>query len=563
MSIIDHLADIDWRSVPSAGEYHSYANLMYEIKPEEIFSGLFYYGMFNEKLPPMFTTEMLKKLNNGNFDARKNDPRNYIKCFVFKNKYNITGINIRRELAIPHPLAYYHLCKLIEEKWEEIQEYFFEKTKKESHKVSRIHIRRKKDTKRLFHMNYKNFNKDEALDTKLAIGKKYKVHLDIAQCFPSMYTHAIDWAMTGKIEAKKDQKDKKRLGYRLDFRTRNTKNGETNGILVAGDCYSIISEIILVAIDHKMVKENYKYYRNIDDYIYYAETYEDAEKFVRDLAYILNQYNLKLNDKKTTILPLPQANMEYWTEQLKAFGHAKIKNTDSQKDEQKIFHYTDLNRYMNLAISLCNETKNIAVINYAIKTVSSYYLGKKAKEYYLQQIHHFILLYPYLIPILDEYVIQPFYYIESELELDYNFNSEIHKMLEDIIKQGIQNQNDSTISHVLYLAIKYGLEIKNEVLKIHEYLKFNTDNDCILLTVLYKYTEVFKNPSYSRLKGYLYSYAKQKIENNQEDEYWLFVYEILRKRRKVAFNDNFLNILRKNDISFFKELKETPPCHTT
>jgi hypothetical protein len=84
--------------------------------------------------------------------------------------------------------------------------YFEDKTNNQSHKISRIHIRKLKNKKHLFEMNYKNFLKDDLdIENVLSIGSRYVVKADISNCFPSIYTHSIPWALVGKESAKKDK----------------------------------------------------------------------------------------------------------------------------------------------------------------------------------------------------------------------------------------------------------------------------------------------------------------------------------------------------------------------
>ena len=65
------------------------------------------------------------------------------------------------------------------------------KTNDDIYKISQIHLRKMKGTKKLFDMNYNNFKTDDTLMDELKIGKRYVVKADISNCFPSIYTHSI------------------------------------------------------------------------------------------------------------------------------------------------------------------------------------------------------------------------------------------------------------------------------------------------------------------------------------------------------------------------------------
>lgn len=57
-------------------------------------------------------------------------------------------------------MAHELLCKCLSENWNQIVEHFNMKTSGQSRIISRIHIRKMRDTDALFEMNYKNWRSD-------------------------------------------------------------------------------------------------------------------------------------------------------------------------------------------------------------------------------------------------------------------------------------------------------------------------------------------------------------------------------------------------------------------
>ena len=168
--------------------YFDYAN---EISKDELLEGLLGYGMFAEKVPPIFTSESLYEycIANG-YDWLDKKEHSAISYESMRN------ISIPRILSIPYPTTYINQCKFISDKWDDIQQYFRERTESNSFKKSQIHIRKIHDKKQLFEMNYKDFDsKYGILETVISIGAKYVVKADISNCFPSIYTHAISWSL--------------------------------------------------------------------------------------------------------------------------------------------------------------------------------------------------------------------------------------------------------------------------------------------------------------------------------------------------------------------------------
>ena len=76
----------------------SYYDYMAEISADELYDGLLGYGLFTEKLPPIFTSEAFLhycRTNNPVYDEKSKD---YISFNIMRN------INIPRTMGIPTPM---------------------------------------------------------------------------------------------------------------------------------------------------------------------------------------------------------------------------------------------------------------------------------------------------------------------------------------------------------------------------------------------------------------------------------------------------------------------------
>ena len=290
--------------------YYDFTN---ELSADEIYEGLLAYGLFSEKLPPVFTAKVFFDYCESESPAFPQDPTEYIYHESMRN------INTLRPLGIPNPAAYQRLCKCISEIWPQLRQYFEKETKDQEHIISRTHIRKMKETNSLFSMNYKNWKDDGTPEPDLLLGAKYLVHADVSNCFPSIYTHALSWALVGKDIAKRTQKDSSQWYNELDFRTRNIKHGETHGLLIGPHVSNLLSEIILVKIDKILYDKGWRYIRNIDDYTCYVSTYEEGQLFLAELSEQLRAYDLALNHKKTSIDELPTASVEQWVRKINTF----------------------------------------------------------------------------------------------------------------------------------------------------------------------------------------------------------------------------------------------------
>ncbi len=521
-----------------------------EITRQELFDGLLGYGLFADKIPPFLTSEnflyFCKDTSNTTGFSKKK--KNYIHYESMRN------INVPRVFAIPEPVAYYYQCKILSDYWDDLLKYFHEKTKLHTHKVSRIHIRKidgaleimsscydnlydidlddidlddyqSSVQDHLFEMNHTNFCKDDYPEPKLLIGKNYLVKADISNYFPSIYTHSIPWALVGKKVAKLKSTPLYSGEWfnKIDEYTRKVKEDETHGILIGSHSSNLISEIILVAVDDELWKKEYKYIRKVDDYICYVNNQEDAEQFLVDLSSELKKYGLTLNHKKTKIEKLPKASRESWVRKLNSFVFPH-----SEDDKLKL---KEVRAYLDIALELMfNNKENSAILNYAIQVLSKKPMSKGAKEYFTNTAHHLVILYPYLIPILDKKIFEIF-------KIDTN---RIKRISLDIFELGNKRKLFEAMSYALFFSLKYNFLLKEELFEKVEY-----SNDTILLLLAYLHDEKFINHSKVRKKYKIL--AKSLLSDI--DEYWVFVYEVL---KKSDLKDHW-SIMKDKKVSFLKD----------
>lgn len=503
----------------------SYAECISEISADYLFEGFLAHGLFADKIPEFLTSEEFCSYYLSNIDTfQKNRSHDFIRY------ESIRHTNVPRQLGVPNPFSYAELCLHLKQNWSYLKKYFDAKTNNNEYKISRIHIRKLKETNSIFKMNYENFSDDGEPSNDLCIKSNYTAHADISNCFPSVYSHSIPWALVTKKIAKQHRSAqclKKHWFNILDFKSRNLKNGETNGLLIGPHTSNFLSEIVLVKIDSKLSKK-YRYIRHIDDYTCYVDDYKTAENFLADLSIELRKYDLKLNDKKSKIKKLPFSISENWIRRLKSFYFPDSKVMPSFK---YLLPYKFLRSYLDLAVHLMSEENdNSAILNYAIKVISKKELGEHAKQYYIKRIHHLVLVYPYLARQLEEYVFDAFSYNKIEIE----------GIVLDLFNKGLENKLFEPLSYSLYFAIKYNIDLKLTC----NLPKVSTEmNDCILLLLSYLYDKKNNNPVDH------YILEAEKLNELDFDRFWLFVYEVL-PASKIS-NSNFKNI-KRNNISFVK-----------
>ncbi|EAK0807044.1 hypothetical protein A0X79_07895 [Campylobacter coli] len=531
----------------------TYYECLKELSKEELYEGLLGHGMFAERIPNFLTSEKFFEFCKSCESCELEQPCFKQKVYRHVKYENMRNINIPRILSIPNPFAYYKQCKILKKYWKTLQEYFYKKTKDNNYKISRIHIRKLKEQKKLinvkyeeiteyiemkkiFNMNFKDHKLNGSPEQEIFIGKRYKVKADISNFFPSIYTHSIPWALVGKEKAKEDKNEEELYCNEIDSATQWLNYGETHGILIGPHSSNLISEIILVAIDYELSKQ-YEYIRNIDDYTCYVKSHEEAEKFLLDLSIELKKYGLFLNHKKTEIIELPNSFEEKWVRKLKLF------RLDSHKGK---IEYSEIAPFLDMALDLMKDNKNnAAILNYAFKILIKKKMATSAKKYFINTIHHLVLLYPYLIFLLDKI-------FDKE---EFAAQEDIKKISEDIFNLGKEKRNYEAMSYALYFALKYNFKLEKNINPLEEAKR---KEDCILMLLCYLYDE--KNGN--NIEEYE-NIAKQFIVNGilkdkditvLDDEYWLFAYEVLLKKNAQTLDACIdWKQLKDKKISFIKQ----------
>lgn len=134
------------------------------------------------------------------------------------------------------------------------------------------------------------------------------VTTDIADYYPSIYTHSLSWALHGIHIAKSNKNDKQLLGNIIDKKIQNMQNGQTNGIPQGSIVMDFLAELILAYADcllyhclrrNKELKSKFKILRYRDDYKIFVHSKFDGELIIKELSKTLLKLNLKLNSSKT------------------------------------------------------------------------------------------------------------------------------------------------------------------------------------------------------------------------------------------------------------------------
>ena len=131
---------------------------------------------------------------------------------------------------------------------------------------------------------------------------------DITDCYGTLYTHSISWALHGKDEAKKNRYTNDLLGNRIDESILQMRYGQTNGIPQGSVLMDLIAEMVLGYADcliEKEIKRNriddYRILRYRDDYRVFVNRSSDGEEILKVISQVMTGLGFRLNPEKTTI----------------------------------------------------------------------------------------------------------------------------------------------------------------------------------------------------------------------------------------------------------------------
>ena len=317
-------------------------------------------GLLPENLPSAFSSSRLQGVLSPADEAR------YVVSKSRKGMHAPFNASKRGEqrriFSLPHPLFHHDVSLFFEKTWQDVSAV--------------LALSRGSASKPSFPAG--GFRAVEitpqselpTLRLKTLARKRFCLITDVSRCFPSVYTHAIPWALDGKERAKQDRRESSAdvKGNRLDFVLRQSQDGQTVGIPVGPDTSRLVSELILSRVDGEFVQRDRKkvyFVRHVDDYWIGGDSVQECENHLRRLRLGLAEYQLDINEAKTRIVPLAQAMGETWPSELKkevqnAFPRYSFGGRQKQHDLTALFA-----KVIDLAV----QSHDDGIIKYVIRQI--------------------------------------------------------------------------------------------------------------------------------------------------------------------------------------------------
>jgi hypothetical protein len=220
--------------------------------PKLTLSALLTRGYFPVELPPAFTTSSFAKAVSVSTDLLPEElaapPKRGKWCDYCA--YSLARpASLRRRLALANPVPYYRLASAIIEHQDELL-----------HKARSSIFCLPKPTIKADG----SLTRSPPLDSVpphralVRVGKSVILYADVSRFYPSVYTHAIEWALSSKEAAKKRLRARPAedsVGAQIDSLVQACQSGQTRGVPIGPVSSMLFAEIILSQVDARLEKE--------------------------------------------------------------------------------------------------------------------------------------------------------------------------------------------------------------------------------------------------------------------------------------------------------------------
>jgi hypothetical protein len=132
------------------------------------------------------------------------------------------------------------------------------------------------------------------------------LHTDVTDCYGTLYTHSISWALHGLEEAKGKKGSNTLLGDKIDSHIRAGRYGQTNGISQGSVLMDFVAEIVLGYVDEQITSalcghNDFRILRYRDDYRIFTNSDDRAEEILKVISDKLRSVGMRLGVSKTLL----------------------------------------------------------------------------------------------------------------------------------------------------------------------------------------------------------------------------------------------------------------------
>ncbi len=286
-----------------------------------IYGTLLARGYFPKELPPAFFTDDFARYATSKLGrialstSTYAPPDKYTELARYRLALPGQGGIASRALTVPHPWAFAALARVVAKNFRRLLKKSATSKFSRSRPVYGSHKSRALSTL----VKPSNLSRERANNRA---GATHILKVDVSQFYPSLYTHAVGWAIDPKLRERKHWSNKRLLGKQVDQLLMNMQGKVSQGIPIGNDLSFLLAEVVLAQIDKTLGVRPEQAYRWFDDYEFACHNRQEAEEILVKLNRHLDSYRLRLNPKKTTILELPEPASDGWQDEIRALSGA-------------------------------------------------------------------------------------------------------------------------------------------------------------------------------------------------------------------------------------------------
>lgn len=313
-------------------------------------------GYLPKELPPIFTSKAFAKVCDALQETRPDDE-------TYPAKFSLarTG-GLRRATEIPNPFSQLSLAEHCSNNWPRLRNIS---------SLSRISTSRPLRASRKGWRSLKHVGSPQKYERVLrSVGARFTLTTDVSNFYPSIYTHAVDWAVRGRATAKRDRSSRS-VGGKLDLLLRKGRGGQTVGISIGPDTSWLISEIVLGRVDSALQRRDPEVARHalrwVDDMVFYGGSHGLAEEVLGHYEEELSKFELSLNPLKTMIQPGIKPYEDEWLIRLRQARY---------RDDSARHQADDIVDLFSMAFGIQAKLPNSGAVSYAVKRCNPFPSGE-------------------------------------------------------------------------------------------------------------------------------------------------------------------------------------------
>lgn len=267
---------------------------------------------FNADIPSYISfepilTDVAAVLSEGSYSAFKSANPNKFPNVNYNFLANKDGKFAWRPLELIHPVIYISLVNTIcnSDNWRHIQKRFseFKAGAVDCCSAPVMSLDNQTDVAKQIRSWWQSVEQQSLI---YSLEYSHILHTDVTDCYGSLYTHSISWALHGLKDGKEKKGKKSLLGNSIDSYIQAGRYGQTNGISQGSVLMDFVAEIVLGYVDEQInsaLREStdFRILRYRDDYRIFANSDDRAEEILKVISDKLRPVGMRLGVSKTLL----------------------------------------------------------------------------------------------------------------------------------------------------------------------------------------------------------------------------------------------------------------------